>query len=232
MIYKTNIPDSVKFAKSLGVPTTNIEQLSKQVVKTPEAHFYTPTIIEESTKNQILLSVFDKMASDRVLFVNGEVNEAMSAIIQAQLLYMDINSEEDISMYINSPGGSVTEGLVIYDTMNFINSDINTLCTGICASMGSILVSSGTKGKRFIMKNGRIMLHKVSSGARGVIDDMEISLREAQNYNKILFEILANNTGQTYEKVLEDSQRDFWLGADESVAYGLVDKKILSKKEM
>lgn len=223
-----NIPDSVKFITDFGL---RIDQVEAQAKNFTSAAFYTPNIIERHSENITMMSVFDKMARERTLFLTGEVNDHMSTIITAQLLYMD-QEEKDITTYTDSPGGSVKSGLTIYDTMNYISSDVVTVCTGMAASMGSIIASSGTKGKRFILPNARFMLHKVSSGARGVIDDMEISMNEAKKYNDTLFDILAKNTGKTKEQVLLDSQRDFWLNAQESLDYGLVDRIITSKKEL
>ena len=224
--YHSNIPDSVKFIKSLGVSTTNIESYAKYQ---NTMAFYTPNILEKSEQNQVLYSVFDRLASERILFLTDEVNNYMSTIVQAQLMYLDSVNNKDISLYINSPGGSVLSGLVIYDTMNFVKSDIETICTGMAASMGSILASSGTKGKRFILPNGRFMLHQVSSGAQGHIDDMSISLEQAKKYNEKLFQILADNTEKPKSKILKDSNRDLWLDADESVKYGLCDEVIRKK---
>lgn len=222
----SSIPDTVKYIQSLGISTTRIEAYGK--LQSSMA-FYTPNILEKSEKNQVLMSVFDRMASERILFLTDEVNNYMSTIVQAQLMYLDSINNDDISLYVNSPGGSVLSGLIIYDTMNYVKSDVPTICTGMAASMGSIISSSGTKGKRYILPNGRFMLHQVSSGAQGHIDDITISLEEAKKYNDKLFQILADNTGKAKSKILKDSNRDLWLNAKESVEYGLCDE-IITKK--
>lgn len=225
------ISDSAKFMRDFGVSSTNIHNASKMV----ESHvnrFYTPNILETSSKNQVLMSIFDRLASERILFVTGEVNDVMSTIVQAQLIYLDNIGDDEITLYVDSPGGSVKSGLTIYDAMNFINSDIVTVTSGMAASMGSIIASSGTQGKRHILKNAKFMLHKVSSGARGVIDDMQISFDEALKYNDILFDILAENTKKDKQQILTDCHRDFWLDSKESLDYQLVDNIIIKKSEL
>lgn len=194
--------------------------------------FYTPNITETSTKHMLQLSVFDKMAQDRILFIGGVVNDMMSTVVSAQLMYMDSVNTNDITLNIDSPGGSVKSGLTIYDVANYIESDIATICTGMGASMGSILTGMGTKGKRFILPNARIMLHQVSSGASGHVEDMGISYAEAVKYNDKLFQMLSDFTGKPKEIILQDANRDLWLDAESSVEYGIVDGIIKSKKEL
>lgn len=189
----------------------------------------TPMIIEESTMNMTQMSVFDKMANDRLLFITGVVNERMALITQAQLLYLDSISNEDIKFYTNTPGGSVLSGLQIYDTMEYIASDISTINTGMCASMGSIILGAGTKGKRFSLPSARVMIHQVSSGASGHYEDMKISMAETAKYNEKLFKMLASFTNKTPEEVLANANRDMWLSAEEALEYGIIDGIITTK---
>lgn len=189
----------------------------------------TPMIIEESTMNMTQMSVFDKMANDRLLFISGVVNERMSLVTQAQLLYLDSLSDKDITFYTNTPGGSVLNGLQIYDTMQYVQSDISTINTGMCASMGSIILGAGTKGKRYALPSSRVMIHQVSSGASGHYEDMRITMEETKKYNEKLFKMLASFTEKTPEEVLADANRDMWLSAEEALAYKIIDG-IITKK--
>lgn len=189
----------------------------------------TPMIIEESTMNMAQMSVFDKMANERLLFISGVVNERMALVTQAQLLYLDSLSNNDVTFYTNTPGGSVLSGLQIYDTMEYIDSDVSTINTGMCASMGSIILGAGTKGKRFSLPSARVMIHQVSSGASGHYEDMKISMAETAKYNEKLFKMLASFTGKTPEEVLANANRDMWLSAEEALAYGIIDG-IITKK--
>jgi ATP-dependent Clp protease protease subunit len=155
----------------------------------------------------------------------------MSTVVQAQLMFLDNVETRDITMHVDSPGGSVKSGLSIVDVMNYISSDISTINTGMAASMGSILLGNGTKGKRFSLKNSRVMLHQVSSGAQGHIKDMEISIAEAKKYNELLFTMLGDFCGKTKEQVIEDCNRDNWLNSEEALAYGIIDGVITKKRK-
>lgn len=190
----------------------------------------TPYILEERELRATQMDIFSRMMVDRIIHLYGTVNDNMMSITQAQLLFLDNLDNNDIKLHISSPGGSVLSGLGIVDVMNYISSDVMTLNMGLAASMGSILLSSGTKGKRYSLRHSRVMIHKVSSSAVGVIDDMEISFKESEKYNTRLFEILAENTGKTKEQILIDANRDFWLNSDEALEYGVIDEIITVKK--
>lgn len=191
----------------------------------------TPYILEERELRVTQMDIFSRMMSDRIIHLYGSVNDKMMSITQAQLLFLDNLEKSDIRLHISSPGGSVLSGLGIIDVMNYISSDVVTVNMGLAASMGSVLLSSGTKGKRSTLKHSRVMIHQVSSSAQGVISDMEISFKETEKYNNILFEMLAENTGKTKENILNDANRDFWLSSEEALAYGIVDEIITVKKQ-
>jgi len=190
----------------------------------------TPYILEEREMRATQLDIFSRMMLDRIIHVYGEVNDNMMAITQAQLLFLDNLEKSDIKLHISSPGGSVLSGLGMVDVMNYISSDVVTINMGLAASMGSILLSSGTKGKRYSLRHSRVMIHQISAGIRGVLADMEISFKESEKYNNRLFEILAENTGKTKEQILQDATRDFWLNSEESLEYGVIDEIIVKKK--
>ena len=190
----------------------------------------TPYILEEREMRATQMDIFSRMMLDRIIHIYGEVNDNMMAISQAQLLFLDNLEKSDIKLHISSPGGSVLSGLGMVDVMNYISSDVVTINMGLAASMGSILLSSGTKGKRCSLKHSRVMIHQISAGIRGVLADMTISLKESEKYNNRLFEILAENTGKTKEQILQDASRDFWLSSEESLEYGVIDEIIIKKK--
>jgi ATP-dependent Clp protease protease subunit len=186
----------------------------------------TPYILEEREMRVTQMDVFSRLLRDRIIWVSGGVNQHMSDIVQAQLLFLDSVEKKDISLYINSPGGSVLCGLGIVDLMNYIKSDVATINIGMCASMASILLSSGTKGKRSSLVYSKVMIHQVSSGSSGHIEDNRISQMEAEKYNYILFKMLSKNTGRTFDEVLEGARRDHWLNSDEALKFGLIDEVI------
>ena len=190
----------------------------------------TPYILEEREMRATQMDIFSRMMLDRIIHIYGEVNDNMMAISQAQLLFLDNLEKSDIRLHISSPGGSVLSGLGIVDVMNYISSDVATVNMGLSASMGSILLSSGAKGKRYSLKHSRVMIHQVSSGMQGVISDMKISFKESEKYNDRLFEILSENTGKTKEQILTDANRDFWLNPEEALDYGIIDEIITVKK--
>ena len=190
----------------------------------------TPYILEEREMRATQMDIFSRMMLDRIIHIYGEVNDNMMAISQAQLLFLDNLEKSDIKLHISSPGGSVLSGLGMVDVMNYISSDVVTINMGLAASMGSILLSSGTKGKRCSLKHSRVMIHQVSSANKGTLLDMEISFKETEKYNNRLFEILAENTGKTKEQILQDANRDFWLSSEESLEYGVIDEIIIKKK--
>jgi ATP-dependent Clp protease protease subunit len=187
-------------------------------------------VIEHSSKGERAMDIYSRLLKDRVIMLHTDVNEQSASVIVAQLLFLEAeNPEKDINFYINSPGGSVIAGLSILDTMNFIKSDISTIVMGQAASMGSLLASSGTKGKRFMLPSARHMIHQVSSGTRGTAIDMKIALEETLALNKYLTEIYVKNTGQTFERLEQDMSRDKFMSAADSVAYGLADKVITDR---
>ena len=187
--------------------------------------YLVPTVIEKSHDGERAFDIYSRLLKERIIFLGEEVNEHTANIIVAQLLHLAYEDpNKDISLYINSPGGSVSDGLAIYDTMNFIKPDVATYGIGLQASMGAFLLSSGAKGKRYLLPHARVMIHQPSSGTQGKVTDQEITLREALRLKELLTEITAKNTGQKLSKVKADMERDYWMDAKEAVAYGLVDK--------
>lgn len=190
-------------------------------------NYLVPTVIEETNRGERAFDIYSRLLNERVIFLGEEVNSHTANVIVAQLLYLAYeNPDEDIKLYINSPGGSVYDGLAIYDTMNFIKPDVQTIGIGLQASMGAFLLSAGAKGKRAILPNARVMIHQPSSGTRGKITDQEIDLKEGLLLKEKLAQILAKNSGQKLEKLKNDMERDYWMSAEEAVEYGLVDKII------
>lgn len=185
----------------------------------------TPYIIEERPMNVASMDVFSRLMMDRIIFLGEPINDYVANIVTAQLLFMEsTDSSRDIQMYINSPGGSVYAGFGVYDTMQVIGPDVATICTGMAASMATVLMCAGVKGKRTALKHARIMMHQPSGAIGGQASDIEITAREIKRVKKELYEIIAVHSGQTYEKVSEDSDRDFWMLAEEAKAYGLIDE--------
>ncbi len=191
----------------------------------------TPYIVEERQLNVAQMDVFSRLMMDRIIFLGTGVNDHMANIIQAQLLFLEsLDSEKDIQIYLNSPGGSVYAGLGIYDTMQYINPDVATICTGMAASMGAVLLCAGAEGKRTALQHSRVMIHQPLGGAQGQASDIEITAREIQKLKKELYTIIANHSGQSYEKVWEDSDRDYWMIAEEAKEYGMIDEVLIKKK--
>ena len=191
----------------------------------------TPMILEEREIRVTQMSVFDRLMMDRIIWLAGPVNDRMSTVVQAQLMFLDNLEVKDITLHVDTPGGSVKSGLSIVDVMNYVKSDIITVNTGMAASMGSILLGAGTKGKRYSLPNSRVMLHQVSTGAQGNIQDIRRAMAESEKYNTKLFKLLGEYTNKTPETVLEDANRDLWLDSDEAKAYGIVDDIITTKKK-
>lgn len=189
----------------------------------------TPYILEEREMRVTQMDIFSRMMMDRILWISGPVNDRMSTVVQAQLMFLDNLEVKDITLHVDSPGGSVKSGLSIVDVMNYIESDIVTINTGMAASMGSILLGAGTKGKRFSLPNSRVMLHQVSTGAQGTMADVKISIAEGEKYNTKLFGMLGDYTGKEPEQIMIDANRDLWLGSDEAKDYGIIDG-IVTKK--
>lgn len=189
-----------------------------------------PMVIEQTSKGERSYDIYSRLLKDRVIMLHTDVNEQSASVIVAQLLFLEAeNPDKDINFYINSPGGSVIAGLSILDTMNFIKCDVSTIVMGQAASMGSLLASSGAKGKRYMLPSARHMIHQVSSGTRGTAIDMKIALEETLALNKYLTEIYVKNTGQTYERLEQDMSRDKFMSAQESIDYGLADKIITTR---
>jgi ATP-dependent Clp protease protease subunit len=190
----------------------------------------TPYILEEREMRVTQMDIFSRMMMDRIIWLAGPVNDRMSTVVQAQLMFLDNLETKDITLHVDSPGGSVKSGLSIVDVMDYVSSDIITINTGMAASMGSILLGAGTKGKRYSLRFSRVMLHQVSSGAEGNIQDMRISLQEAEKYNELLFGLLGQYTEKDPKQVMQDASRDKWLSSEEAKAYGIIDNIITNKK--
>lgn len=190
--------------------------------------YISPTIIEERQMNVATMDVFSRLMMDRIIFLGVPIYDDVANIIQAQLLFLEsVDAKKDIQIYLNSPGGSVHAGLGIYDTMQYIAPDIATICTGMAASMGAVLLCAGADGKRTALPHSRVMIHQPMGGAEGQATDIEITAREIQKLKKELYEIIANHTKQTYEKIWADSDRDFWMTAQESKDYGMIDEVLV-----
>jgi ATP-dependent Clp protease protease subunit len=192
-----------------------------------------PMVIETSGRGERAYDIYSRLLKERIIFLVGPVEDYMANLVVAQMLFLESeNPEKDIYLYINSPGGSVSAGLAIFDTMNFIKPDVSTLCTGMAASMGAFLLAAGAKGKRIALPNASVMIHQPSGGARGTAADIEISAREILKTREQLNKILAERTGQPLEKIAKDMERDYWMSADETMAYGLVDQVITQRPNM
>ena len=185
-----------------------------------------PTVIERSSNKEYAYDLYSRLLKDRIIMLSGEINDSMASIVVSELLYLDSLNHEDIYLYINSPGGSVTSGLAIYDTMNYIKSDVRTIVVGMAASMGAFLLSSGTKGKRCALKNAEVMIHQVLGGAQGQATDIKIAAEHILKIKKKLNGILAVNTGQPINKVIKDCERDNYMSSEEALHYGLIDEII------
>jgi len=193
--------------------------------------YISPTIIEERQLNVAQMDVFSRLMMDRIIFMGTQVDDYSANVIQAQLLYLDsADPGKDISIYLNSPGGSVYAGLGIYDTMQYITSDVSTICTGMAASMAAVLLVAGTKGKRFALKHSRVMIHQPMGGAQGQASDIEITAREIQKLKKELYTIIADHSENPFDRIEKDSDRDYWMTAAEAQEYGMIDSVLLRTK--
>lgn len=189
-----------------------------------------PMVIEQSGRGERSYDIYSRLLRERVVFLVGPVNDQTANLVVAQLLFLESeNPDKDISLYINSPGGSVSAGLAIFDTMNFIKPDVSTLCTGLAASMGAFLLAAGAKGKRFSLPNSRVMIHQPSGGSQGMASDIEIQAKEILYLRERLARIMADNTGQTIEQIHKDTDRDRFMSSDEAVEYGLIDKVLTNR---
>ena len=192
----------------------------------------TPNIIEERQMNAVAMDIFSRLMMDRIIFLGVPIYDNVANIIMGQLLFLEsTNSNRDIQIYVNSPGGSVYAGLAIYDTMQYISSDVATICTGMAASMGAVLMTAGEKGKRTALPHSRIMIHQPLGGAQGQASDIEITYKEISKLKKELYDILAQHSGQPYDKIEKDSDRDYWMTAEEAKEYGMIDEVLGHRRE-
>lgn len=212
--------------KHLGMSSMHLENyMEKSTAGVPNIQGFTPNVIEERQMNIVGLDVFSRLMMDRIIFMGVPVNSYVSNVIQAQMLFLEsTDPKRDIQMFINSPGGSVIDGLGIYDTMQYVAPDVATICTGLAASMGAVLLSAGTAGKRTCLPHSRVMIHQPLGGMQGQVSDMEISYKLIKELQKELYDILAHHTGQPYDKIAEDCDRDNWMKAPAAKEYGLVDE--------
>ena len=210
----------------LGMDGMALDQYSKIT-----SSYISPTIIEERQLNVAQMDVFSRLMMDRIIFLGTQVDDYTANVVQAQLLYLDsADPGKDISLYLNSPGGAVYAGLGIYDTMQFISSDVSTICTGMAASMAAVLLVAGSKGNRFALKHSRVMIHQPMGGVQGQASDMEITVREIQKIKKELYSIISSHSGQNDEQIEKDSDRDYWMTATEAKDYGMIDEVMLKSK--
>ena len=215
--------------KHMGISSSTLDSYSSILPNVPVG--MTPNIIEERQMNIAVMDVFSRLMMDRIIFLGTAIDDYVANIITAQLLFLEsIDSKRDIQIYINSPGGSVYAGLGIYDTMQYVSPDVATICTGMAASMGAVLLSGGQKGKRSALKHSRIMIHQPSGGMQGQSTDMEITLRQMQELRKDLYNILSHHTGKTFKEIEKDSDRDKWMRSEEAKSYGIIDEILLKKK--
>lgn len=209
--------------KHLGMSSSYLDNYMQNAI--PQVTGFTPQVIEERQMNIVGMDVFSRLMMDRIIFMGVPVNDYVANVIQAQLLFLaSTDPKRDVQMYINSPGGSVIAGLGIYDTMQHVSMDIGTICTGLAASMGAVLLAAGTNGKRICLPHARVMIHQPSGGMQGQFSDMEISYNLIREMRKELYDILAHHTGQDYETIERDCDRDHWMKGLEAKAYGLVDE--------
>lgn len=215
----------------LGMNGLALDQYTSVAESQITSSYISPTIIEERQLNVAQMDVFSRLMMDRIIFLGTDVNDYTANVIQAQLLYLDsADPGKDISIYINSPGGSVYAGLGIYDTMQYVSSDVATICTGMAASMAAVLLVAGAKGKRFALRHSRVMIHQPMGGAQGQASDIEITAREIQKLKKELYTIIADHSGMSYDRVAQDSDRDYWMTAEEARDYGMIDEVLVKAK--
>lgn len=213
--------------KHKGISSLNMERYASSI-----SNYISPTIIEERQLNIASMDVFSRLMMDRIIFLGVPIDDDVANIIMAQLLFLEsTDPDKDIQIYFNTPGGSVYAGLGIYDTMQYISCELATTCTGMAASMGAVLLTAGTKGKRSALKHSRIMIHQPMGGAQGQASDIEITAREIGKLKKELYEIIALHSGNTLKKVEKDSDRDYWMTSEEAQAYGMIDKVLIREKK-
>ena len=212
--------DFMKFATSRGMNSMHVEN-----VLNASASYISPSILEERQLNVTQMDVFSRLMMDRIIFLGTEVNDYTANVIQAQLLYLDsVDSDRDISIYLNTPGGSVYAGLGIYDTMQFVRSRVATICTGMAASMGAVLLVAGEKGMRAALPHSRVMIHQPMGGIQGQASDIEITAKEILKLKDELYQIISDHSGQAVKKIRQDADRDYWMTAEEALKYGMIDK--------
>lgn len=230
-----------KFARGhMGISSLALDRFEKinsvyrvpqAIAAVPQNAYINPTIIEERQMNVAVMDVFSRLMMDRIIFLGTQIDDYTANTLQAQLLYLDsVDSGKDISIYINSPGGSVYAGLGIYDTMQFIQSDVATICTGMAASMAAVLLVAGAEGKRSALTHSRVMIHQPLGGVQGQASDIEITAREIQKLKKELYTIISDHSKQPFDKVWADSDRDYWMTAAEAQEYGMIDRVLIRKK--
>ena len=220
--------DFLKYVRSMGMNTMHVENTMKAAM--PAASYISPSILEERQLNVTQMDVFSRLMMDRIIFMGTEVTDYSANVIQAQLLYLDsVDSSRDISLYLNTPGGSVYAGLGIYDTMQFIGAKVATICTGMAASMGAVLLVAGEKGMRAALPHSRVMIHQPMGGIQGQASDIEITAREILKLKEELYQIISNHSGQSMEKIIADADRDYWMTSQEALEYGMIDK-VFTKK--
>ena len=212
--------DFLKFAVANGMNSMHVEQTMQA-----SANYISPSILEERQLNVTQIDVFSRLMMDRIIFLGTEVNDYTANVIQAQLLYLDsADSEKDIHIYLNTPGGSVYAGLGIYDTMQFVRSHVATICTGMAASMGAVLLVAGEKGMRAALPHSRVMIHQPMGGIQGQASDIEITAKEILKLKDELYQIISDHSGQSMERIRQDADRDYWMTAAEALTYGMIDK--------
>ena len=220
--------DFLKFATSRGMNSMHVERVMQDGMRAPMVasdSYISPSILEERQLNVTQMDVFSRLMMDRIIFLGTEVNDYTANVIQAQLLYLDsVDSDKDISIYLNTPGGSVYAGLGIYDTMQFVKSRVATICTGMAASMGAVLLVAGEKGMRAALPHSRVMIHQPMGGIQGQASDIEITAKEILKLKDELYQIISDHSGQTMEKICQDADRDYWMTAVEAQEYGMIDK--------
>ena len=219
--------DFQKFATGhMGISSMVLDDVMRA-----QNHYLNPYILEERQLNVTQMDVFSRLMADRIIFLGTEIDEYTANTLQAQLLYLDsVDPGKDISIYINSPGGSVTAGLGIYDTMQFVSSDVATICTGMAASMGAVLLVAGQEGKRSALPHSRVMIHQPLGGVQGQASDIEIEAKEIMKFKKELYTIISNHSHTPFDKVWNDSDRNYWMTAEEAKEYGMIDKVLIRKK--
>ncbi len=224
--------DFLKYAAAQGLNSMHVEKVLSQSANTVQASYgyISPTILEERQLNVTQMDVFSRLMMDRVIFLGTEINDYTANVIQAQLLYLDsVDSERDINLYLNTPGGSVYAGLGIYDTMQFCKARVATICTGLAASMGAVLLVAGEQGMRAALPHSRVMIHQPLGGIQGQASDIEITAKEILKLKEELYQIIADKSGQPIEKIRQDADRDHWMTSQEALEYGMIDRLYIHK---